>query len=128
MLNSSPQTNGLRLVSYCPVCETRSNPMNARMLGQDGETHLLHIQCHKCQNAFLALVLVDQVGATSVGLLTDLAYDDVVRFGKERSVSINDVISIHNALEKGSFPACLVSYPKKAVKTQKKAVKRNVRS
>jgi len=128
MLNTSPQTNGLRLVSYCPVCETRSNPMNARVLGQEGETHLLHIQCHKCQNAFLALVLVDQVGATSVGLLTDLAYEDVIRFGKDRSVSINDVISAHDVLEKGSLLSSLIVVPKKVVKTQKKPVKRNVRT
>ncbi len=127
MPNASPQTNSLRLVSYCPVCETRSNPMHARTLGQEGETHLLHIQCHKCQNAFLALVLIDQVGATSVGLLTDLAFEDVVRFQKERSISINDVISIHEVLEKGNFTSQLITHPKIAVKTQKKQVKRNVR-
>ena len=90
---------GLRLVSYCPVCETRYNPMQARMLGQDGETHLLHVQCRKCHNSILALVLVNQVGASSVGLLTDLTYDDVIRFRSQSPVSIDDVIETHTFLE-----------------------------
>ncbi len=95
--------DGLRLVSYCPVCETRYNPMEANLLGEDGETRLLHVQCRKCQHSILALVLVNQVGASSVGLLTDLTYEDVLKFRTNRLVSINDVIDVHSALEDGSW-------------------------
>ncbi|MCX6715280.1 MAG: hypothetical protein NTX72_05725 [Candidatus Uhrbacteria bacterium] len=109
-------TQGLRLVSYCPVCEIRSKSMNARTLAAQGETKLMHIQCHKCQNAFLALVLVNQVGASSVGLLTDLAYDDVVRFRSHADVSVNDVIGIHEQLEQGLFPVTFEKPRKTAVK------------
>ena len=92
---------GLKLVSYCPVCETRYNPMEAQVLGQDGETHLLHVKCRKCSNSILALVLVNQAGASSVGLLTDLSYEDVIRFRSNVNVSINDVIDVHTYLEDG---------------------------
>lgn len=95
--------DGLRLVSYCPVCETRYNPMQAKLLGEDGETRLLHVQCRKCHHSILALVLVNQVGASSVGLLTDLTYEDVLKFRANRLVSINDVIDVHNVLEDGSW-------------------------
>lgn len=98
---------GLRLVSYCPVCETRYNPMQARILGQDGETHLLHVRCRKCHNSILALVLVNQVGASSVGLLTDLTYDDVIRFRSHESVSIDDVIDAHAFLEERGWETFL---------------------
>jgi len=74
--------------------------MMARTLGTQGETKLMHIKCHKCQNTFLALVLVNQVGASSVGLLTDLAYEDVMRFRSNTDVSVNDVISVHEGLFK----------------------------
>lgn len=86
---------GLKLVSFCPVCETRYNPMEARVLGQEGETHLLHVQCHKCQHSILALVLVNHVGASSVGLLTDLSYEDVLRMKSSQSISVDDVIGAH---------------------------------
>ena len=94
---------GLKLVSYCPVCETRYNPMEARMLGQDGETHLLHVQCRKCSNCILALVLVNQAGASSIGLLTDLSYEDVLSFRSNETVSVDDVINVHTYLENGSW-------------------------
>ncbi len=77
--------------------------MEARVLGKDGETHLLHVQCRKCQNSILALVLVNQVGASSVGLLTDLSYEDVLRFRENRQISVNDVIDVHAMLGKRSI-------------------------
>ena len=94
---------GLRLVSYCPVCETRYNPMEARMLGQEGDTHLLHVKCRKCHHSILAFVLVNQVGSSSVGLLTDLTYEDVVSFRANTQVNINDVIEIHETLNTNSW-------------------------
>jgi hypothetical protein len=112
---------GLRLVSYCPVCETRYNPMHARVLGKDGETHLLHVQCKKCRNSILALVLVNQVGASSVGLLTDLTYEDVVRFKVNNQVSIDDVIEIHEFLKQDDWSGFL---PKDTQPVKKKVVKR----
>ncbi|MBI4435531.1 hypothetical protein HY630_02575 [Candidatus Uhrbacteria bacterium] len=98
-LGSELWNEGLKLVSFCPVCETRYNPMEARVLGEQGETHLLHVQCRKCQNSILALVLVNQVGASSIGLLTDLSYEDVVRAKTSRCVSVDDVIGVHQMLE-----------------------------
>jgi hypothetical protein len=86
---------GLKLVSYCPVCETRYNPMEARLLGQQEETQLLHVQCRKCHNSILALVQVNQIGASSVGLLTDLSFEDVVGFRSASTVSLDDVIATH---------------------------------
>ncbi len=124
--NSMEWSEGLRLVSYCPVCETRYNPMHARVLGKDGETHLLHVQCKKCRNSILALVLVNQVGASSVGLLTDLTYEDVVRFKLNNQVSIDDVIDVHEFLEQEDWAGFLsknIQFVKKApVKRAKKNI------
>lgn len=127
MSNTPSQTNELRLVSYCPVCETRSNSMNAQTLGREGETHLMHIRCHKCENAFLTLTLANAIGATSVGLFTDLAFEDVMKFREDRSISVNDVIAMHTMLEQGFVPSCFISIPKKTVKTERKRVKRNIK-
>lgn len=88
-------SEGLKLVSFCPVCETRYHSIEARVLAGAGETQLLHVQCRKCQHSILALVHVNQAGASSVGLLTDLCYEDVVRFRTRSTVSIDDVIATH---------------------------------
>jgi len=100
-LGSELWNEGLKLVSYCPVCETRYNPMEARLLGEQGETHFLHVQCRKCSHSILAMVLVNQIGASSVGLLTDLSYEDVLTLKSGKTVNVDDVIEAH-----AFFDAC----------------------
>jgi len=87
------------MISFCPLCETNYNPMEARVLGEKEDGHLLHIRCKKCWNSILALVLVSNAGVSSVGLITDLTYDDVRKFSmSEATVTTDDVISIHQLL------------------------------
>ena len=95
--------DSIRLVSYCPVCETRYHPTEANILGEDGETKLVHVRCRKCHHTVLALVLLNQVGASSVGLLTDLSFEDVMKFRSNSSVSVDDILCIHTALEDDSW-------------------------
>ena len=106
--------DGLRLVSYCPLCESSYNPMEARVLGEKEDGHLLHIRCKKCWNSILALVLVSNVGVSSVGLVTDLTFEDVVKFRETSSdVTIDDVIQIHELLEsehQGDFIDAVLAY------------------
>ena len=77
--------------------------MEARVLGEEGEAHLLHVRCRTCSNAVLALVLVTHAGVSSVGLVTDLSYDDVVKFRHGERVNLDQVIGIHEALESGEL-------------------------
>ena len=53
------------------------NPMEAKVLGEREDGHLLHIRCRKCWNSILALVLVSNAGVSSVGVITDLTFEDV---------------------------------------------------
>lgn len=99
---ASPKPEGLRLVSRCPLCEASYNPMEAKVLSEREDGHLLHIRCKKCRNSVLALVTVTAAGVSSVGLVTDLTYDDVVRLQAEpMEVTVDDVLGIHELLEKG---------------------------
>ena len=90
---------GVKLISYCPLCETSYNPQEAKVLGEKEDSHLLHIQCGNCSNAIIALVLISSVGVSSVGLVTDLAFDEVNRFKENTNVSTDDVIETHHLLQ-----------------------------
>lgn len=116
---SSLWNDGLKLVSYCPLCETRYNPMQARLVDEDGDTHLLHVTCKKCENAILALVLVNEDGASSVGLITDLVYEDVLKFQNNREISIDDVLEMHQFLESDAWKQ-FAPVPVKKVRTRVK--------
>lgn len=94
---------GVKVVSRCPLCDSPFDNLDTKILGEDGETRLLHIRCQKCSNALLALILVSQGGISSVGLITDLSYEDVLRFRKGKTISTNDVIEIHQAVQEADF-------------------------
>ena len=89
---------GLRILSACPLCETHYNPLEARVLEANEDRHLVHIRCQKCSNAILALLTISRSGVSSVGLVTDLTYDDVVKFKESDEVSVDDVLDTHEAL------------------------------
>ena len=95
--------DGIKLVSFCPLCESRSSKTQARLLGQEGETRLLHVKCKKCSNSMLALVFASSDGMSSVGLVTDLSYDDAIRFKEGDPVYIDDIISLHEEMGNKSF-------------------------
>ncbi len=89
---------GVKLISYCPMCETSYHPEAAHVIGEKDDSHLLHIQCGKCSNAILALVLISPVGVSSVGLVTDLNHNEVNSFKRAPAISTDDVIDTHNLL------------------------------
>ncbi len=88
----------LKLITYCPLCETAYSPLRARILEERVDAHLLHIQCASCGSAIVATIRSSGLGLTSIGLITDLTGDDVLRFKDEQSLVANDVIDIHNIL------------------------------
>lgn len=98
-----------RFLSVCPLCEATFNPMEARVLGEENESHLLHIQCRKCLNALLALVFISPMGMSSVGLVTDLSFDDALKFKEDAGVTADDVLDTHTLLQDDeAFLAALV--------------------
>ncbi|HBP00164.1 MAG: hypothetical protein UU48_C0001G0094 [Candidatus Uhrbacteria bacterium GW2011_GWF2_41_16] len=101
--------DGLKIASYCPLCESHSNPMDTRVIGEDEESRLLFIRCHKCANSILTIVLIHKGGMSSVGLVTDLTFEDVLRFRKGRRISTNDVLAMHEWLTSSRFSTWLSS-------------------
>lgn len=92
-------SESLRLISCCPVCNSHYNPMAAQVLEENEEAHLIHIECRKCGSSIVALVLTGGMGISSVGLITDLTSQDVLRFKHGDEISSDDVLDFHLMLE-----------------------------
>lgn len=86
---------GIKLISYCPVCQHRENKMEAKVLEETEAAHLIHLRCHKCQAAVLALIMISAGGLNSVGMITDLSANDALKFKDLDSVSIEDVLELN---------------------------------
>jgi hypothetical protein len=93
----------LKFVSYCPLCRHNFNSLEARILEQAGDNHLLHIICSRCFSSILVLVLASDLGISSFGLVTDLTGDDVIKFKNQLSVSEDDVIFLHSLLKNNDY-------------------------
>ncbi|MBI3114982.1 MAG: hypothetical protein HYZ09_00615 [Candidatus Kerfeldbacteria bacterium] len=92
-------SEGLKVISACPLCEVHYSPLQAHIIEQREDAHLLHLECRNCGSAVVAAVLNGQLGISSVGLLTDLTSDDVMKFKDDPfGVNADDVLDLHTLL------------------------------
>ncbi|MBI2050843.1 MAG: hypothetical protein HYT31_03475 [Parcubacteria group bacterium] len=93
--HSSSSLENLRLISYCPLCSTHYNPSEAKVLEEKSGAHLIHVSCQKCSSSIVAVILTGGIGVSSVGLITDLTGEDVLRFKNAKPVSSDDVLEAY---------------------------------
>ena len=87
-------------ITYCPVCNLRYDPLEAKVLQEGKNSHLLHIKCRHCKSSILALIVSNNLGLNSIGLITDLSSDDVVKFKKDKVITHDDIIELHQSISK----------------------------
>lgn len=93
---------GLKLISFCPLCQSRQGAMEANILEESGESHLIHLRCQNCQTAILALVTLTPLGLNSIGTITDLSVIDAQRFKDAESLETDEIIDLHQILKNQS--------------------------
>lgn len=86
---------GIKLISYCPVCQHKEKMMEAKVLEETEAAHLIHLRCHKCQATVLALIMISPAGLNSVGMITDLSANDAIKFKNLDSISVEDVLELN---------------------------------
>lgn len=86
------------LITHCPVCSVRYYPLEARIIEEGDSNHLVYIKCQKCQASVLAVITTNSMGISSIGLITDLAADDISKFRQAKSIECDDVIEMHQIL------------------------------
>ena len=90
-----PYEDQLQIISNCPICNSQNFPAQIRVLQERENAHLLHIRCRKCHSCLLVLVTFSPQGLASMGLLTDLNSDEVIRFSQGKPVSTADVLELY---------------------------------
>lgn len=88
------------LITHCPVCSQRYDPLEARILEEGENAHLVYISCRDCKSSILAVIVANNMGISSLGLITDLSSDNVMDFKSSKSISVDDVIEVHQLLSK----------------------------
>lgn len=88
-----------RLIADCPLCNVSFFPQEVAVIGGDNRTQLLHATCNQCSSSVVILLLMGDTGIGSVGLVTDLTREDVVRFQRGDLIDADDVLGLHQVLQ-----------------------------
>jgi len=90
----------IKIDAKCPVCGSLYDFNRLEILQEDGGATLMYIKCTTCQSAALSMIALGPFGIKMATALTDLEQDEVLAFQDGELVSSEDVLLIHEALDK----------------------------
>ncbi len=93
----------LKIISRCPICSAAYETERARLLAKSETAGLIHITCQQCASSFVAMVLVLGQGLSSVGMVTDLNYEDIERLHKAASFTVDEIIEGYQQMQNNEF-------------------------
>ncbi|MFB6225991.1 MAG: hypothetical protein ABEJ02_01425 [Candidatus Paceibacteria bacterium] len=100
----------LSFIQECPVCDLDFEIDGARILRQKGNVSLVHITCQECLSSVLAVVLMTDIGASSLGILTDLEPEDVLKQEHAPNLNHDHILELHQLLEdKNKFESAIMA-------------------
>lgn len=86
-------------VYCCPLCGARYTSYDAKIVSEKEGAYLLHTNCSQCGSSVVVTLVANQLGISSVGLVTDLTFEDVVKFKDEERIEDNELLEAYNFLE-----------------------------
>lgn len=83
----------------CPVCNKKYRPVKMLILDEDDKRTMFHLTCESCRVSTLVSVSLGQLGAMSVGVLTDLDQSEARTVFQGEAISSDQVIEVHQFLK-----------------------------
>jgi len=93
-----PSEEGLKMISHCPVCHYSNTAIEAKVIEENDQAHLVYIKCKRCQSAVLALFSTSGFGVTSIGVITDFDSFEVAKFKELSKVDSDDILTVYQSL------------------------------
>lgn len=78
------------------------------MFAKNDAATLVHLTCGKCASYFVAMVLVVGQGVSSVGMVTDLSFEDAKRLYPVGPLTTNEMIEAHEFIQEKFFIHSLI--------------------
>jgi hypothetical protein len=91
-----------KLLTHCPLCNAQYDERSIKLLGEKGMMRTFHLTCQSCSHAVLAVILENQHGVSSLGMVTDLEIQDAVRFQDIDPISADDCLNARDLLATSS--------------------------
>ena len=98
----------LKIISRCPICSANYETDKAKLLAKSEAAGLIHITCQECHSSFVAMILVLGHGLSSVGMVTDLNYEDVERLHRSDPFTVDEAIEYYAEVQAENFVPRLI--------------------
>jgi len=93
----------LRVISRCPVCGSVYNTQKAKLFAQQEEATMVHFSCENCEGNFIAMVATLAHGLSTIGLVSDLNFEDAQKKFSLPAITVDEVISYHQQINNNNF-------------------------
>lgn len=101
MLDNLPLN--LRLLKHCPVCQREYQSSLVQILSENESGLLTYMTCAFCGAHLLTKLSARPQGVVGNAILTDLLADEVMPFTAFDEISSDDVLQVHELLNKKEF-------------------------
>lgn len=88
----------IKWVSVCPFCNTKFHIKQAKIIAEKKDSFLIHVYCQKCKCSVLASLIANLMGISSIGLVTDLTFEDVIKFKQAKNINSDDLLLAYQSL------------------------------
>lgn len=93
----------MKIVGKCPICSAEYKTEHARLFAKKESANLVHICCGKCQSSMLFMIMIMGQGLSSVGMVTDLSFEDASRLYSAREITLDEVLEGHDLINTDQF-------------------------
>ncbi len=90
----------LKFIGHCPICNHRYEENRAKLFAKQDAANLVHITCGKCSSNFIAMIVIMGQGLSSVGMVTDLNFNDAKQLYKTAPLTVDEIISGYQFIQK----------------------------
>ena len=107
MLKSEKQPKNwqktLKLINQCPICSKDYNKDTVKRFLDLNSSHLIHLTCNHCQSYFVAMIMEVGKSMSTIGMITDLNYEDTKRLHNKEAISLDETIEASKILKNHNF-------------------------
>ena len=90
----------LKFIGHCPICNERYQDDRVKLFAKRDGANLVHITCNKCASNFITMIVILGQGISSVGMVTDLSFEDAQKLYKSTPLTADEVISGYQYFQK----------------------------
>lgn len=100
--NNQPESwlEALKFIGQCPICNERYQDNRAKLFAKRDGANLIHLTCNKCSSNFITMIVMLGQGISSVGMVTDLNYEDALKLYKSAPLTADEVINGYQYFQK----------------------------